>query len=256
MKSVTQLLDPMLFRAAVQALPMPGDAYIVDVRCVMETGVQRNQVSYGWRQGNTIGSGTLPADRLGAPCNAAARPPESAPAPSADPTPAAYDEPSAAAAQAGFAEEILGIHNRLRCIHGASPLRWSNDIARYSQRSAEHVAQTPGLPHSHSFKSPLGRLGENLFRGSASGAKAAQDWYDESEGYDHRRVEQTGITGHFTAMIWKGVRYLGCSRVGDVVVCNHSAGSEPADCADPNFNMHRCALQQVLPVSPRARACR
>jgi hypothetical protein len=190
---------------------------------------------------------------------------QAAPAPSRD-RPASAAPASAAPASAApasdFARDILATHNRLRCLHGAPPLQWNDAVADYAQRWAEQLARTSTLDHSDSYHSPVGPLGENLAQGYATGSAATQAWYDESietnggRGYDYQRVEQDGMSGHFTAMIWQGVRELGCARVGTIVVCNYAAGPSPAGCALPNFNMDTCALQAVRPVSRSAQACR
>jgi len=266
MKLVMRMLAPLLCSSAVLAAPAPGQGHVVDGRCVTVTAVQDGNVSYAWSEGNASGSGTLPADWLGPPCNAAAaRPGANTQAPATNTQrpaaniqhsagTAAQRAPTGAAAQDAFAQEILQAHNRLRCLHGAPPLQWSNEIAAYAQRWLEQIDE---LKHSDSYDSPLGRMGENLSGGRTSGAAAAQAWYDESRGYDYQRVDQGArMTGHFTTMIWKGVRFLGCARVGSNVSCNYSAGAGAADCADPNFNMDRCTLQQVLPVSRSEQACR
>jgi hypothetical protein len=148
-----------------------------------------------------------------------------------------------------FAREMLAAHNRLRCLHGAPPLLWSDAVADHAQRWVERA----GFRHSDSYGSPLGPMGENLFAttGRVSADEAVQLWYGESRGYDYRR-EGTMAAGHFTALIWRGARELGCGQAGGTVSCNYRAG--PAlDCSVPN--MQGCYLEQVRPVSRTPADC-
>lgn len=253
------LLAAMFCSPTVFAAPMPGESFVVDGRCVTVTDVQNGQVSYEWREGNVRGNGSLPADWLGAHCNvgsarspAAAQPtrqPANVPAQATNPD-GTLRAPTGAPAETGFAQQILRVHNRYRCMHGVPPLQWSNDVAAYAQRWIEKA----GYKHSNSYQTPLGPMGENLYWSSQppSGADAAASWYDESQGYDYRREGSPG-TGHFTAMIWKDVRYLGCGRVGGIVSCNYSTGAITKDCRVPN--MLGCYVQQVLPLSKDAQFC-
>jgi uncharacterized protein YkwD len=165
---------------------------------------------------------------------------------------------SAAAAQAmaaapradePFAKDMLATHNRMRCLHGAPPLVWSDAVADYAQRWVERS----GFRHSDSYQSPLGPMGENLFAtsGRVSAAEAVQLWYGESRGYDYTR-EGSMESGHFTALIWQGARQLGCGQAGGTVSCNYLAGPK-LDCAVPN--MQGCYVEQVRPPSKSASAC-
>jgi hypothetical protein len=158
---------------------------------------------------------------------------------------------NAGASNAAFAQQILKAHNRLRCLHGAPPLQWSNAVADYAQRWVDKA----GFQHSDSYNAPVGPMGENLFgtTGALSGDEAAQAWYSESEGYDYGR-EGPSSSGHFTAMIWKDARYLGCGRAGGTLSCNYWPGPAPDSCAIPN--MGGCYTKQVRPVSRSAQDCR
>ena len=64
--------------------------------------------------------------------------------------------------------QLLASHNRAREEVGLSPLVWSNVLAAYAQKWADHLASTSGLmehrPHSGRWKQ---EHGENLFMGTA-----------------------------------------------------------------------------------------
>lgn len=235
---------------AVSAAPARGERYLVDGRCVTIARADAEQVWYEWREGNASGSGSMGTDSLGERCSGGSaeqaapakplRPPSNnAPAPAAGP-----------AGDAAFAQQTLAAHNRLRCLHGVPPLQWRADVAAYAQRWVERG----GFKHSDSYHSPLGPMGENLYGSSRtpSGADAAADWYSESKGYNYAREGSPG-SGHFTAMIWKDAKYLGCGRAGGTVSCNYAPATTAMDCAVPN--MGGCYKKQVMPVTKDASAC-
>lgn len=163
--------------------------------------------------------------------------------------PAAQAAPTPAGDEA-FALQILKAHNRLRCLHGVPPLQWNNAVADYAQR---WVARA-GFKHSDSYNSPIGPMGENLYgsSGALSGDEAAAAWYSESEGYDYGR-EGSPSSGHFTAMIWKDAKFMGCGRAGGTLSCNYWAGPAADSCTVPN--MGGCYTLQVRPVSRDRQAC-
>ncbi|HQR59000.1 MAG TPA: CAP family protein, partial [Azonexus sp.] len=220
------------------AAQTPGSQYLVDGRCVTITEVRNGQVSYAWRAGSASGSGSLPADMLGSRC-AAARPPAGHEAPrqepgEASPAPGAPVAASQAGdtASAGFAQEILQAHNFYRCLHGVPPLQWHAQVAEYAQAWVNRGV----FEHSDSYHSPLGPMGENLYGSSRlpSGADAARAWYSESAGYAYGSDGSRG-SGHFTAMIWKDARYLGCGRARGNISCNYWPGPQARGCAVPNM---------------------
>jgi hypothetical protein len=55
-------------------------------------------------------------------------------------------------------------------------------------------------------------------------------------------------------MIWKDAKYLGCGQANGVISCNYWSGAKVVDCTVPNIS--GCYLQEVLPRSKDAKACR
>ncbi len=86
-----------------------------------------------------------------------------------------------------------------------------------------------------------------------SGADAAKAWYGESAGYAYGADGSRG-SGHFTAMIWKDARYLGCGRAKGNISCNYWPGPRAPSCAVPN--MGGCYAAQVPSPARNASACR
>lgn len=117
--------------------------------------------------------------------------------------------------------------------------------SRYFAAYARHWVRQGGFDHSDSYNAPIGPLGENLYGSSEvpTGAEAVQSWYSEVS--DYRPEDPSGAAGHFTAMVWKGARYLGCARAGGNLFCNYWSGTRTADCSTPN--MQGCYRAQVLP---------
>lgn len=121
----------------------------------------------------------------------------------------------------------LAAHNKYRNRHGVPPVIWSTPVAQDAQKWALQMGST--LRHSNSYflPPPAGPAGENLARGYSSAAAVCQAWYAESACCDVLPGCSRGscATGHFTAMIWKGVTHIGCA-VGprQVAVCRYWSG--------------------------------
>jgi hypothetical protein len=231
------------------AAQTPGHEYLVDGQCVTITEVRNGLVSYAWRAGSASGSGSLPAEMLGPRCTAPiARQPAG--------REAIRQAPAAAkqrgeTASAGFALEILQAHNFYRCLHGVAPLQWDPRVADYAQAWADRGV----FEHSDTYNSPLGPMGENLYGSSSlpSGAEVARAWYSEAAGYVYGSAGSRG-SGHFTAMIWKDARYLGCGRARGIISCNYWPAPQASGCAVPN--MGGCFAAQVPPPASKPSECR
>ena len=82
---------------------------------------------------------------------------------------------------------------------------------------------------SYNIPPPAGPAGENLAMGYAGGTQATDGWYSEIADWAFTPGDGTGssgTTGHFTAMIWKGVQKLGCGLYAStkIWVCRYKAG--------------------------------
>ena len=76
---------------------------------------------------------------------------------------------------------------------------------------------------------PAGPAGENLAMGYGGGTQATDGWYREVANWAFSPGDGTGnsgTTGHFSAMIWKGVKKLGCGLYASskIWVCRYKAG--------------------------------
>jgi uncharacterized protein YkwD len=186
---------------------------------------------------------------LAGACSAASRPSSGANEGSADDSEATSQpatetaEPGGAAtpAPAGDAGLLLAAHNRYREAHCAPPLAWSADLAKSAQRWADTLAKK-GCKLEHS----QGNFGENLAAGTAGTIgpeRATEIWYDENENYDFAHGGFSMQAGHFTQVVWKGSKNLGCGTTtcGDkqLWVCQY----------DPPGNMQNEFPANVVPTT-------
>lgn len=102
------------------------------------------------------------------------------------------------------AEQLLALHNVARSDVGVGPLNWSEKLAGHAQQWAEHLAATGKFEHSNS------RYGENL---AAAGdvAEAMLMWLSEKESW-RKGMGFTMKTGHYTQIVWKKTRQVGCGK--------------------------------------------
>jgi len=138
-------------------------------------------------------------------------------------------------------QAMLDAQNRLRAQHCAEPLVWSDTVARAAKSWADHLAAR-GCMLQHSET----QYGENIAAGSPSTQtpeRVASLWYSEKDAYDFGAGGFSMRTGHFTQLVWRDSRRLGCAAAscGDlrVWVCNY----------DPPGNMQGDFERNVLPTS-------
>ena len=153
----------------------------------------------------------------------------------------------AAAGQKKRKLAFLGLrkHNQLRSLHDSPRLVWSQDLAGDAKVWADRLAGL-GCRLQHDTSSGQG---ENLAVGHASIADAVQDWYDEIRLYDHAAGVYSPDVGHYTQVVWRSTRRLGCA----FSVCrggNQWAGQRVFVCRyDPAGNYETQFLDNVLPPS-------
>ena len=114
--------------------------------------------------------------------------------------------------------EILENHNYHRKRHQVDILVRNAEIEAVAQSYSDHLAEIDEMKHSGNKK-----YGENLFycwasRGiCVSGKTSSQSWYDEVKDYDYDNPGFAMNTGHFTQLVWKGSKQIGCGAS-----CNNS----------------------------------
>jgi hypothetical protein len=143
-----------------------------------------------------------------------------------------------------FEASILAEHNRERANLGLPPLHWSDELAHGAQQWADHLASTGRFEHSPDLPGEP-RLGENIWGGTAGRfgpQRMVAAWLAEKRYFKPGIFPANSTTGqvkdvsHYTQIIWRGSREVGCSAsrgaVEDILVCRYNSpgnifGSRP-----------------------------
>ena len=119
--------------------------------------------------------------------------------------------------------QLVAAHNLARAEHCAPPLEWSDELSAVAQRWAAHLRD-----HGCAFEHSDSNHGENLAAGTAGtlDARAVVGmWVDEREAYDFTGGGFSMETGHFTQVVWRDTRRVGCGvatcKGMDLFVCNY-----------------------------------
>ncbi|CAN3377437.1 hypothetical protein DIURU_003321 [Diutina rugosa] len=112
-----------------------------------------------------------------------------------------------------FEQQILDTHNQKRALHGVGSLVWDASYAEYALNYANSVVDCNNMQLIHS----KGPYGENLAAGYVGGVDPVDAWYDEIKLYDFNNPGYTKGTGHFTQVVWKSTKRLGCAKI----MCNN-----------------------------------
>ncbi|OAQ68639.1 extracellular SCP domain-containing protein Pry1 [Pochonia chlamydosporia 170] len=121
-----------------------------------------------------------------------------------------------------FKAEMIEAHNFFRGQHSAQPLTWNENLAN----KAQSWANTCNWSHSGS--------GENLASGTGftSWGAFVNLWGAERKQYNYAQPGFSSATGHFTQVVWKNSKTLGCGwkkcgggqgkASGWYIVCHYS----------------------------------
>lgn len=121
--------------------------------------------------------------------------------------------------------DILAAHNAARKKVGTPALVWSDAMAKRAQEWADTLLKNGKFEHR-----PNPQYGENLFeiRGATSTpAQVVADWVGEQKDYDAaaNKCKSGAVCGHFTQVVSKSSKQVGCARAGDarreIWVCNY-----------------------------------
>jgi uncharacterized protein YkwD len=114
-------------------------------------------------------------------------------------------------------------HNSYRGQQCAAALTWSADLAAGAQTWANACTK------AHSADAFNGGYGENLYWGSGNlgdADDAVKWWHDEIKKYNFQDPVWSNDVGHFTQLVWKGSKQIGCgvARCGNenYWVCRYS----------------------------------
>ena len=100
-------------------------------------------------------------------------------------------------------QTILKLHNEKRALHKVPPLKWSNQAAEKAKQWADRCV----FAHSNNKN-----YGENLASGHQNWDEVMRDWYDkEIVHYNYNYPGFSMQTGHFTQIVWKSTKKVGCA---------------------------------------------
>jgi hypothetical protein len=132
------------------------------------------------------------------------------------------------------AHELLDAHNSARVRVGSPPLAWSRELAGDAKRWADQLLTTHMFTHQ-----PDDPHGENMFMisgGSVTPAEVVQTWVAERGDYNPDANTCAGVCRHYTQVVWRATREVGCGMAFDgyrqVWVCEYEppgnvGGSRP-----------------------------
>jgi uncharacterized protein YkwD len=119
---------------------------------------------------------------------------------------------------------MLQAHNSIRRGLSLPALAWSDRLAARAQQWAETL-----LVKNQFLHTPKPLYGQNLFEitgAHASPAQVVREWASESRSYDYRSNRCNGTCGHYTQIVWRDTREVGCgvarSAQREVWVCDYS----------------------------------
>ncbi|KAE8246584.1 hypothetical protein A4X13_0g5722 [Tilletia indica] len=119
----------------------------------------------------------------------------------ATPTTIVTGDPTTAEQQA-----VVDTHNAYRAKHNAPSLTWNNTLAVFAKNYASKCIWA----HSGG---PYGENGAATVGVATTMASAADMWYNEITMYNFSAPAFSEQTGHFSQLIWKSSRTIGCAAV-------------------------------------------
>ena len=123
--------------------------------------------------------------------------------------------------------DILDNHNYHRKRHQVDILVRNEDIENMAQKYSEYLASISNMKHSENKN-----YGENLYYCFSNleicltGEKVSENWYSEINDYDFNNPGFNDKVGHFTQLVWKGSKEIGCGAACNnknqcFVTCNY-----------------------------------
>ncbi len=131
--------------------------------------------------------------------------------------------PLASRPRLSMAEDFIQAHNLYREQLGVPALAWSAQLAARAQQWAQHLIQSGSFSPRRD-----GVFGENLYEisgGYSLPSTVVAAWMSEGRNYDRNTNSCSARCGHFTQVVWRGTRLVGCGMARDtrreVWVCNY-----------------------------------
>lgn len=121
-------------------------------------------------------------------------------------------------------QKMLDSQNQKRSLHqDTDSLEWSDDLKNLAQKYADNYDCSGNMAHHNEFY----EIGENLAVGYDD-VDAVDAWYNEIKYYDYNNPVYQSKAGHFTQMVWKNTKKMGCAYKtcgGDLynyIVCEYA----------------------------------
>lgn len=126
--------------------------------------------------------------------------------------------------QSLLAREVIAAHNSVRSRIGVPPLVWSDRMAMLAQNWANTLLVNGAFQHR-----PNNPYGENLFESGGFDATpfyVVNAWAAEAANYRYATNTCFGVCGHYTQVVWRDTRAVGCGVARDgrreIWVCNYT----------------------------------
>jgi uncharacterized protein YkwD len=120
--------------------------------------------------------------------------------------------------------ELVAAHNAARVKVGSPPLAWSDRLAETAHRWADYLmaahafAPRTGDPHGETLLLIAG--------GTVAPAEVVRTWLSEERDYNHNTNSCIGVCGHYTQVVWRAAREVGCGMAFDgyrqIWVCEYA----------------------------------
>lgn len=122
-----------------------------------------------------------------------------------------------------LSKQFVAAHNSARSKVGVPTVVWSEKLAAYAQQWANTLITSGRFEHR---RRPA--YGENLFEiegARATPAEVVRSWVEEVRDYDYRANTCHGMCGHYTQVVWRNTKAIGCAVARtpgrEVWVCNY-----------------------------------
>ncbi|MDC0668454.1 CAP domain-containing protein [Nannocystis radixulma] len=124
---------------------------------------------------------------------------------------------------------ITAAHNSVRAALGIPGLTWSPSVAQFAQQWADKLkAQGCIMQHRPFQGADAQKYGENIFSSwgyEPTAQDVVNDWVSEEADYDYETNTCSGVCGHYTQVVWRNSKRLGCGMAvcddKQVWVCNY-----------------------------------
>lgn len=130
------------------------------------------------------------------------------------------------------AQEALDFHNIARQEVGVEPLQWSDELSKYAQEWADHLANLNcDFDHRPDSGKWAQLYGENIYWGKGgtyTAIDACKSWYKEKKSFKNVKLSSSNWSkaGHYSQMIWRNTKKVGigvakCKDGSYIIVANY-----------------------------------